>query len=254
MTPIEIKGLHKRFGGVAATDGVTMTIAPGERRLIIGPNGAGKTTLFNLLTGTLLPDSGQVLFFGEDITRQPMHKRARLGLSRTFQVTSLMRGLTVLDNAILALQANEPMRWSPYLPAAERRRWTEMGMELLAKWSLACETDRLVRHLSHGAQRHLEIALALAHSPRVLLLDEPTAGMSPAETAAISDAVRSISRDVTILIIEHDLSIAFSLAERVSVMHQGKLLLEGSVDEIRNNDEITRIYFGAESTPEMAVR
>lgn len=244
MSPLEIKNLSKGFGGVAATNDVTMTIEPGERRLIIGPNGAGKTTLFNLLTGTFMPDNGQILFFGDDITNMPMHRRSRLGLSRTFQVSSLMKGLSVIDNAILALQATEPMRWSPYLTASERRRWKDSGMELLRTWSLAEKADQLVRQLSHGAQRHLEIALALARSPRLLLLDEPTAGMSPAETEAISDAVRSISREVTILIIEHDLSIAFALAEKVSVMHHGAVLLEGSVDEIRSSEEVTRIYFG----------
>jgi len=250
MTPLMITDLVKKFGGVAAADGVAMSVEQGERRLIIGPNGAGKTTLFNLLTGVFLPDRGKIEFFGEDITRMPMHRRARLGLSRTFQVTSLMPGLTVLDNAILALQATEPMRWSPYLPTAEKRRWGDLGMALLEKWSLRDKADQLVRNLSHGAQRHLEIALALARSPRVLLLDEPTAGMSPAETAAISDAVKSIPRDVTILIIEHDLSIAFTLAEKVSVMHHGAVLVEGSVEEIRNNEEITRIYFGAGTVEE----
>jgi branched-chain amino acid transport system ATP-binding protein len=247
MNPIEVHNLHKHFGGVTAADSLTMTIAPGERRLIIGPNGAGKTTLFNLLTGMTLPDSGDIAFFGHDITRLSIHRRARLGLSRTFQVTSLMGGLTVLDNAILALQAREPLRWLPFLPREVHRRWGDAGMRLLGKWSLADKADRLVRQLSHGAQRHLEMALALAHSPRVLLLDEPTAGMSPAETAAISQAVRAISRDVTILMIEHDLSVAFELAEKVTVMHHGAVLLEGSVAEIRNNHEVTRIYFGSDA-------
>lgn len=250
MTPLRIVDLGKSFGGVTAANDVNMTVELGERRLIIGPNGAGKTTLFNLLTGVLLPDRGRVEFFGEDITRMPMHRRARLGLSRTFQVNSLMRGLTVLDNAILALQAAEPLRWSPYLSAAKRRRLRDAGMELLARWSLRDYAHQLVRNLPHGAQRHLEIALALAHSPRILLLDEPTAGMSPAETAAIAEAINMISREVTILIIEHDLSIAFALAERVSVMHHGAVLVEGRVEDIRNNEEITRIYFGAGSIDE----
>jgi branched-chain amino acid transport system ATP-binding protein len=250
MTPLRVMDVGKRFGGVAASDGVNMTVEQGERRLIIGPNGAGKTTLFNLLTGIFLPDRGKIELFGEDITRLPMHRRARLGLSRTFQVTSLMRGLTVLDNAILALQATEPRRWWPYLPAAERSRWVDAGLDLLSRWSLREHAHQSVRNLSHGAQRHLEIALALARSPRVLLLDEPTAGMSPAETAAISEAIRAIPRDVTILIIEHDLSIAFALAEKVSVMHHGTVLVEGTVDDIRNNEEITRIYFGVGSVEE----
>ncbi len=246
MKPLQINNLQKRFGGVTAASGVTLSVESGERRVIIGPNGAGKTTLFNLITGTLFPDDGQITFFGHDITRMPPHQRVRMGLSRTFQVTSLMQGLSVLDNALLALQAAEPLRWSPYLVPAEKRRWNEGALALLDRWHLADKADELVRHLSHGAQRHLEMALALARAPRMLLLDEPTAGMSPAETAAISDVVRGISRDVTILIIEHDLSVAFALADKVSVMHQGALLVEGPVDEIRNNDEVTRIYFGVD--------
>lgn len=251
MNALVVAGLVRRFGGVAAVDGVDLRLGAGERRAIIGPNGAGKTTLFNLLTGTLLPTAGNVWLFGQNITRLQPYRRAKLRLGRTFQVTSLMRGLTVFDNALLAIQAGEPFRWSPYISRFRIQDWRERTSALLATWHLSEMSDRLVDHLSHGAQRQLEIVLALARSPSVLLLDEPTQGLSPAETGAVSDAIGKIGRDITILMIEHDLAVAFGFADLVTVMHQGKILIEGTPADVRANAEVSKIYFGSDESDDL---
>jgi branched-chain amino acid transport system ATP-binding protein len=236
--------LVKRFGGVAAVDEINIAVEPGERRVIIGPNGAGKTTLFDLLSGTLTPDAGTIEFLGQQIAGLRPYRRASLGIARTFQVTSLLSSLTVMENAVLAVQSGQPYCWSPYVPLRYREEWQARAKALLSGWGLADLAAVEVRNLSHGAHRQLEIVLALAHEPRLLLLDEPTQGLSPSETELAARAIAGISRNTTIVIIEHDLAVAFALADRVTVMHQGKVLVEGTPAEIQGNEEVTRIYFG----------
>ena len=243
---LEVKSLTKNFGGVAAVNNFSLSLKTGERRVIIGPNGAGKTTLFNLLTGTLMPNSGEITLLDQRITRMPPYRRSRLGLRRTFQIPSLLRGLTVFDNAHLAVQSGEPLCWSPYAPRATFLVWRERTEELLAEWHLSDFANTLVMHLSHGFQRQLEIALALAHTPQLLLLDEPTQGLSPADTELIAAAIKKISRNITILMIEHDLAVAFALGDRITVMHQGKVMTEGTAEDIQGNTEVTDIYVGVD--------
>jgi branched-chain amino acid transport system ATP-binding protein len=249
---LSVVGITRNFGGVVAVDDVSLSLSAGERRVIIGPNGAGKTTLFNLLTGTLMPDSGEVVLLGHKITRIAPHRRARLGLRRTFQIPSLLRGLTVFDNAHLAVQSGEPLCWAPYAPPSTFQKWRSRTEELLAEWHLTDFAGTLVKHLSHGFQRQLEIALALAHQPKLLLLDEPTQGLSPADTELVANAIKGISREITILMIEHDLAVAFALADRITVMHQGRVLVEGGVQEIQENPEVTEIYVGIDDPDDAA--
>jgi branched-chain amino acid transport system ATP-binding protein len=240
-----VENLAREFGGVAAVDGVSFALEPGERRVIIGPNGAGKTTLFNILAGTLRPSAGRVMLLGRDVTRAPAFRRARLGLRRTFQIPSLLRSLTVFENVRLAVQAGEPYCWAPFAPRAVLESWRQRTEALLAEWFLAEVASTPIKELSHGFQRQVEIALALAHFPSLLLLDEPTQGLSPIETELVTGAISKIGREITILMIEHDLAVAFALADRLTVMHQGKILVEGGVDEIQANDRVTEVYFGA---------
>lgn len=247
---LQVHALTRYFGGVAAVKEFSLSLKPGERRAIIGPNGAGKTTLFNLLTGTLTPDSGEVELLGQRITRKPPHWRARLGLRRTFQIPSLLRGLTVFDNAHLAVQSGQPYCWAPYASAATYRVWRERTRQLLDEWHLSSFADTLVMHLAYGFQRQLEIALALAHTPKLLLLDEPTQGLSPADTELIAAAIRKIDRAITILMIEHDLAVAFALADRITVMHQGMTLAEGTAEQIQANSQVIDIYVGTDDNDE----
>lgn len=243
---LAVRDLTKEFGGVQALDGVTLTVEPGERRAVIGPNGAGKTTLFHSISGTLYPSAGSIFLFGQEITRTAPHRRARLGMARTFQITNLFPRLTVLENVMLALQGVAagdigPLRQliASRLPLAEAER-------LLERWGLAASAQRTVRLLSYGEQRQIELVLALAGSPRVLLLDEPTAGLSPAETARVVSMIHSLPREITILMIEHDMDVAFELAERITVLHQGRVIAEGDRDTIKAHPQVSEIYLGFE--------
>ena len=244
MAALEVTGLSKRYGGVDAVVDVSLGLAEGQRRVLIGPNGAGKTTLFHCIAGTQIATSGAVTLFGSEITRLPPYARARAGLARTFQITNLFPNLEVIENVLLAVAAFEkkglvrPMRaYRPFYERAER---------LLEQWGLAEKPQRLVRHLSYGEQRQLELALALAGSPRLLLLDEPTAGLSAAESARVVNMVRALPRDISLLMIEHDMDVAFELADRITVMHQGRIIAEGDRQAIRANPQVAEIYLGVE--------
>ena len=244
MAALEVAGLSKRYGGVDAVVDVSLGLAEGQRRVLIGPNGAGKTTLFHCIAGTQFASAGSVRLFGSDITHLPPYARARAGLARTFQITNLFPNLEVLENVLLAVAAFEktglirPMR--AYASIHNR------ASQLLEQWGLAEKPQRLVRHLSYGEQRQLELALALAGSPRLLLLDEPTAGLSAAESARVVAMVRALPRDISLLMIEHDMDVAFELADRITVMHQGRIIAEGDRQAIRANPQVAEIYLGVE--------
>jgi branched-chain amino acid transport system ATP-binding protein len=247
MTPLlRISGLAKRFGGLTAVDRVDLCVAAGERRAVIGPNGAGKTTLFNLVTGYLRPDDGTVEFGGRDITGQPTHAIARTGIGRAFQITSIFPGLTVFENVQLGrfARTGETRR---AVGRAAGRHAVEVD-EILGDVGLLGARDERAGNLSHGDQRALELAISLALEPRLLLLDEPTAGMAPEETARTMQLVRRVAdeRQLTLLFCEHDMDVVFGTADRVLVMHQGAPLVDGTPDEVRAHPEVRRVYLGEE--------
>jgi branched-chain amino acid transport system ATP-binding protein len=246
VTALTVEGLTHDFGGLRALDSVSLRVAPGERLTILGPNGAGKTTLFNIITGLFRPTSGRIRLFDRDVTGLKPHRRARLGLGRTFQITTLFPHLTVLETVLLAVQGGDPVRFTLHRPATSYRHLFDRAEALLGEWGLLERRHALTRHLSYGEQRQVELILALAAAPRVLLLDEPTAGLSPAETASVTAMIRRFARDITILLIEHDMDVALELADRVTVFFQGRLLAEGTPDEIRRNRQVAEIYLGTD--------
>jgi len=246
MSALIVEGFSRNFGGVHALSDVSLTVEPGERRLIIGPNGAGKTTLFNMLSGAIAVSSGSVMLFGRDITQLPAYERAQMGLARTFQITNLFPRLTVMENVLLALQASDGSAFSLHRRRRSNHRLFHTARALLEKWGLAAIAEQIAREISYGEQRQIDIILAVAVQPKVLLLDEPTAGLSAAEVVRVVGMVRSLPRDVTILMIEHDMDVAFDLADRITVLHQGILIAEGDVEAIRKHPRVTEIYLGAD--------
>ena len=247
---VRVEHLIKDFGGLRALDDVTVGVEPGERRAIIGPNGAGKTTLFNIITGLLPPTAGRILLGGQDITGLPAHRRAQLGLGRTFQITTLFPRLSVRENVLLAVQAVDRARFTLHRPVEAFPHLFRQAEALLERWGLRDRAGTPVRFLSHGEQRQVELLLALATHPKVLLLDEPAAGLAPAETAALADILRGLTRETTILLIEHDMDVAFSLADRVSVLHYGGVMAEGTPEAVRQDPQVAAIYLGpAAPTP-----
>jgi len=241
---LSLAGLSKEFGGLRAVDGVSLEVAPGERRAIIGPNGAGKTTLFSLISGETRPSRGRISLFGRDVTRFSPHRRAGLGLARTYQITNLFPRLTALENCLLAVQALTGAKF--HLHRAMRRypAFFERARAVLAAVGLGEQADEVVRNLSHGEQRQLEIALALAGSPRLLLLDEPTAGLSPAESHAMTALLKTLDPAMTVLVIEHDMDVAFALTDRITVLHYGKVVADGLSGEVKANALVQEIYLG----------
>jgi branched-chain amino acid transport system ATP-binding protein len=237
----------KNFGGVQALNNVNFSIELGERRAIIGPNGAGKTTLFNVISGLLKPSSGRILFLSKDITRMPAHRRAALGLARTFQITNLFPSLTVKENTLLSLQAPNTLKFSFLRPLTSDKYLLPRAQGLLEQWGMWDKRDIEVRNLSYGDQRQLEIILALSQNPKLLLLDEPTSGLSPAESTTTVSMIEALHHDMTILFIEHDMDTAFRLAKQVMVLHLGRVLALGSPDEIKRNSQVQKVYLGGES-------
>ena len=246
MTALSVVDISRSFEGVQALAHVSFVVTPGERRLIIGPNGAGKTTLFNILAGSYAASSGRVALFDHDITRLPAYARARLGLSRTFQITNLFYRLTVAENILLALQAGKRALSPPLRRLQHDRALLTRADALLEQWGLSEFAKHAAQDLSYGQQRQLDILLAMAVEPRVLLLDEPTAGLSAAEVPRVKAILRRLPRDTTVLMIEHDMDVAFELADRITVLHQGRLLAEGNVEAIRNNPQVIEIYLGSD--------
>jgi branched-chain amino acid transport system ATP-binding protein len=224
---------------------VSLAVRPGERRALIGPNGAGKTTLFNLISGSLPVSTGAISFFGRDVTGAPTYRRAAQGLARTFQITNLFADLTVLDNCLLAIQALTRARFAMLRPLTAFRDLHAAALASLEAVGLGAVGDVPVRNLSHGEQRQLEIALALAGKPRVLLLDEPTAGLSPAESRLMADLLARLDPAITVLMIEHDMDIALELSAQVTVLHYGRVIADGSREEIRADPQVREIYLGA---------
>jgi len=241
---LTLDGVSKHFGGLRAVDGVALAVRPGERRALIGPNGAGKTTLFNLISGALPVSSGRITLFGRDVTSAPAHHRAAQGLARTFQITNLFPDLTVLDNTQLAVQAHTAHRFSMLRPVRTFADLQGRARAILDSVGLASVAGAMVRNLSHGEQRQLEIALALAGRPRVLLLDEPTAGLSPAESRLMAGLLARLDPAITVLMIEHDMDIALELSPHVTVLHYGSVIADGSRDEVRADPQVREIYLG----------
>ena len=239
--------LVKRFGGLVATDNVTLEVRPGEIHALIGPNGAGKTTLVGQLTGNLAPDSGTIRFAGRDVTRLPMHARARLGLARSFQITAVLREFSALDNVALAVQAHAGHSFRFLADARRDARLRDPARRGLEAVGLGARADTPAATLSHGEQRQLEIAMALAGDPRVLLLDEPMAGMGPEESQRLVGFLRALKGRHAMLLIEHDMDAVFRLADRITVLVYGRAIATGTPDEIRANAEVRRAYLGDEA-------
>jgi len=242
---LSLTGLSKEFGGLRAVDGVSLTVGAGERRAIIGPNGAGKTTLFSLISGETRPTGGHIALFGTDVTRAAPHRRASLGLARTYQITNLFPRLTALENCLLAVQALTPAKFHLHRGMHRYPAFHERARRVLEAVGLADKEAEPVRNLSHGEQRQLEIALALAGAPKLLLLDEPTAGLSPAESHAMTALLKELDPAITLLVIEHDMDVAFALTERITVLHYGKVVADGLARDVKANALVQEIYLGA---------
>ncbi|MCX7624159.1 MAG: ABC transporter ATP-binding protein [Thermomicrobium sp.] len=240
---LELQGVGRRFGGLAAVRDVSLALEPGERRAIIGPNGAGKTTLFNLVTGELRPTAGTIRFFGRDVTALPPHQRVRLGLARTYQTPLVFPRLTVRDNLYLAVRGVRPWRLSLRAPRPGDPEFAVVA-ELAERVGLRHALSALAGALSHGEQRQLEIAMALASRPKLLLLDEPAAGLSPAERESLAALLGSLDPTMTVLLIEHDMDVAFQVAQRVTVLHEGSVIAEGTPEAIASDPRVRAVYLG----------
>ena len=245
-TLLEVHALRKRFGGVVATDGVDLQVRSGEVHALIGPNGAGKTTLVAQLAGQLVSDSGRIVFDGVDITAWSAHQRARRGLARSFQITRLFKRFTVLEHRALALQAASGASWGAWQPLSRDRSLWQRALEQLSALGLADRADALVDVLSHGQRRALEVGMAVAASPRLVLLDEPMAGMGPDESARMEALIAQLARHTTVLLIEHDVDAVFRLAHRVSVLVSGRIIASAAPADVRLDAQVIAAYLGQE--------
>jgi branched-chain amino acid transport system ATP-binding protein len=241
---LRVENLVRRFGGILATDHVTLDVAKGELHAIIGPNGAGKTTLISQLTGHLAPDSGSVSLAGRDITHMPAYRRCALGLARSFQITSLLLDFTAADNVALAAQAHDGHSFRFWADARKEKGLRDAAQAALLRVGLADRANVPVSKLSHGEQRELELAVALATKPQLLLLDEPMAGLGVTESARMVKLLQELRKEVTIVLVEHDMEAVFALADRISVLVYGRVIASGAPSEIRQNEEVKRAYLG----------
>jgi branched-chain amino acid transport system ATP-binding protein len=241
---LRLEHVSKSFGGVPAVRDVTLTIEQGERRLLLGPNGAGKTTLFNVVTGDLAADRGTIRVLGRDASHMRPHRRVHIGLARTYQVITLFPGNTLAHNVELALLGRSPLRWNPFVGLSRQRELRERAEAVLQRVGLRSGCQRVLSTAPYGEQRRVEIAMALAQEPRVLLLDEPFAGLSREERRDIQQQLAAIPRSVTVVMIEHDLDVALSFAERITVLHQGQVIVEGSRTEIVADPRVQEVYLG----------
>jgi branched-chain amino acid transport system ATP-binding protein len=239
-----VEKLVRRFGGIIATDHVTLDVPQGELHAIIGPNGAGKTTLISQLTGHLMPHSGSIRLAGRDISRLPAYRRSALGLARSFQITCLLADFTAADNVALAAQARQGHSFRFFADARKERGLRDAAMEALTRVGLRDRANVPVARLSHGEQRELELAVALATKPQLLLLDEPMAGLGVTESARMVNLLQELRKEVTIVLVEHDMEAVFALADRISVLVYGRIIASGAPDAIRQNDEVKRAYLG----------
>jgi len=246
---LELQTLARSFGAVTAVNGVSLAVERCERRALIGPNGAGKTTVFNLITGQLTPSAGRIVFEGQSLTDLAPHAIARRGVSRSFQRTNVFPRLTVLENLRLAAAANERGSYDLFRSIRHLAAPLAKARDVAAAVGLADRMDDPAVRLSYGEQRQLEVGIALATSPKLLLLDEPTAGMSPEETQRMTQLLATLPRDVTLLIIEHDMDVVFSLADRITVLHYGEVLTEGAPDAVRADPRVYEVYLGTGDEP-----
>jgi branched-chain amino acid transport system ATP-binding protein len=242
---LEITGLRKSFGGIAVTDDVSFSVQPGERRLILGPNGAGKTTLFAQIAGELPSDAGSIRIFGQDVTRMPVRRRAHLGVGRTYQVITLFPRDTLLHNVVLGLLGVDRRRFEPWRALVSERQLHDRARAVLESVGLGDRAEVLAAELSYGEQRRAEIALSLAQSPRLLLLDEPLAGLSRDERIMVNELIASITRETTIVMIEHDMDMALAFAERICVLHHGQLIVDGDRDSVVADVRTLEVYLGS---------
>ncbi|TCJ15065.1 ABC transporter ATP-binding protein [Rubrobacter taiwanensis] len=249
MSLLAVNGVSKAFGSLQVLRDVSLEVQPGQRHVIIGPNGAGKTTVFKCITGLLPADSGSIAIDGTDVTGMPAHSRVSLGLACTFQKTNLFSELTVEENLHLAVTARKPYRFRIWKPLSWYEDLQRDTRELLQEWDLWSRRRHRVDELSYGEQRILEIVLALASKPRILLLDEPTSGMSPAETARTTSLIQEMPRSVALLVIEHDMDVVFSIADYITVLHHGEVFLSGPPEEVRGDERVREIYFGGGARP-----
>ena len=242
---LSTQAVSKNFSGVQAVRQVDLSVPVGERRALIGPNGAGKSTLFNLITGELSADQGRIEVFGIDVTTMPVQGRARLGLGRTYQISQLFLNLTVEESLFLAGTAGSSIQFTFLRPWTGYRRDREWAQQVAAEVGLADKLKAQVRELSHGLQRQLELGLAIAMRPRLILLDEPAAGLSPGERLTLTTLIKKLPKDITLILIEHDMEIVLDIADRISVLNHGSLIVEDSPAGIKSNREVQRIYLGS---------
>ena len=248
MAGLQTEGLVKRYGAVLVTDNVSLEIRSGELHALIGPNGAGKTTLINQLSGELRSDAGRVRFDGRDVTATPIHRRARSGLLRSYQITSIFEEFTVLENAALSALGARRHAWGFWRPMLADSRTRAAAEEAVEAAGLTALAETVAGELAYGQRRQLELAMALAAGPKFLLLDEPMAGMSVLESAAVTDLLRGLKSRYTILLVEHDMEAVFALADRISVLVYGRVIFTGTVDEIRAHPEVRAVYLGEETS------
>jgi branched-chain amino acid transport system ATP-binding protein len=245
---LAIRSLTKRFGGLLASDGIDLDVVPGETHAIIGPNGAGKTTLIGQLAGDLRPDAGVIHFRGRDVTRLDAPARSRLGLARSFQITSIFRDFSALDNVALAVQAHSGSSFRFWRSARREGALREPARDALASVGLGARAGVLAANLAHGEQRQLEIAMALATKPKLLLLDEPVAGMGLEESQRMVRVLATLKGQITIVLVEHDMDAVFTLADRISVMVYGRIIATGTPAEVRGNEQVRRAYLGEDAS------
>jgi branched-chain amino acid transport system ATP-binding protein len=241
---LRLENVSRDFGGLRAVGNVSLTIAPGERHVLIGPNGAGKTTLFHLISGDLRATEGKIALFGEDVTGLAPYRRAARGIARTFQITNLFPNLTVMENLLLACEALEPRKFSMLRPLSSCRDLTERASNLLRDFGLGDLRGECAKNISYGDQRKVEVALSVAGKPRLLLLDEPMAGLSTGESESMQRLLHQLDPAITVLLIEHDMDMAFAFAQRITVLYQGRVLTSGPKDEVRANPAVQEIYLG----------
>jgi branched-chain amino acid transport system ATP-binding protein len=243
---LRLEAIAKRFGGLVATDSVSLEVTQGEVHALIGPNGAGKTTLIGQISGSLPPDSGSIHFLGRDVTRLSTHQRVKAGLARSYQITSIFRSFSVLDNLALAVQARSGSSFSFWKPVQKETALFDQARSIASEVGLAEKADSTAGKLSHGEQRALEVGLALATQPRLVLLDEPMAGMGPEESQRMIELIARVRSRVTVLLVEHDMDAVFRLADRISVLVDGRIIATDLPEKIKANEQVRRAYLGDE--------
>jgi branched-chain amino acid transport system ATP-binding protein len=248
MEALRVEGLSKNFGGVEALKDVTFAVESGEKLAIIGPNGAGKTTLLNVVNGQLSANSGHMYFMGRDITRLSVYKRARFGIARAFQFSTLFRSMSVLNNILLAIHGIKPSRLHLFRPFNTYNEYTSEAERYLKSANLWEKKDQVVNDLSHGEQKRLEMAMSLASEPKLLLLDEPSAGLTSGESVDVATIIRSLGPDITILIVAHDMDLIFGLADNIMVLHYGQILCRGTPKDVQCDAKVREIYMGVENS------